>query len=190
MRNAAPALYADLLATPLPDSPWLLATVDDAGVLVGLDFVRAGSGTGDRERRAALEGRAAERGRPFAWDADRVAGVAAQLAEYFAGRRRDFALALDPPGTPFQRQVWEELARIPFGATISYGELARRVGRPAAARAVGAANGANPIPIVLPCHRVIGSDGSLTGYGGGLPLKKALLALEGVLEAGPEQLAL
>ena len=101
-----------------------------------------------------------------------------QLAEYFEGTRRDFDLPLSAEGTPFQRQVWDELRRIPYGETISYGELARRIGRPAASRAVGAANGRNPIAIVVPCHRVIGADGTLIGYGGGLPVKEALLALE------------
>ena len=105
--------------------------------------------------------------------------VARQLDQYFAGRRREFDLPLDPHGTPFQRTVWSELGRIPYGQTISYGQLAQRIDRPAASRAVGAANGRNPIPIVIPCHRVIGSDGSLTGFGGGLPIKKKLLALEG-----------
>ncbi len=176
-------LYADLLPTPLPASPWLLATVDAGGVLVGLDFVPAAE-----PDRAALARLAVGRGRPFVWEPARCAAVAGELAEYFAGRRRGFTLAVDPPGTPFQRQVWEELARIPYGATLSYGELARLVGRPAASRAVGAANGANPIPIVLPCHRVIGSNGALTGYGGGLPIKRALLALEGALAAEPARL--
>lgn len=105
----------------------------------------------------------------------------AQLAEYFTGHRRDFDLPLAPQGTDFQRQVWWELANIPFGGTISYAELAMRVRRPTATRAVGAANGRNPIPIVLPCHRVIGADGSLTGFGGGLPTKQYLLQLEGAL---------
>lgn len=111
-----------------------------------------------------------------------VLGLAqAQLGEYFAGKRRHFDLPLAPRGTEFQRQVWWELANIPFGGTISYAELALRVGRPTATRAVGAANGRNPIPIVLPCHRVIGADGSLTGFGGGLPTKQFLLQLEGAL---------
>lgn len=105
----------------------------------------------------------------------------AQLDEYFAGKRNHFQLPLAPQGTEFQRQVWWELANIPFGGTISYAELAMRVGRPTATRAVGAANGRNPIPIVLPCHRVIGADGSLTGFGGGLPTKQFLLQLEGAL---------
>ncbi len=102
-----------------------------------------------------------------------------QLEEYFAGRRKHFDLPLAPEGTAFQLRVWAELRKIPWGETISYGELARRIGAPTAARAVGAANGANPIPIVIPCHRVIGSTGQLTGFGGGLETKARLLALEG-----------
>jgi methylated-DNA-[protein]-cysteine S-methyltransferase len=101
-----------------------------------------------------------------------------QLQEYFAGTRRTFELPLQPEGTPFQRLVWEELRNIPYGTTISYQELATRVGAEKAVRPVGAANGANPIPIIIPCHRVIGSDGSLTGYGGGLERKRWLLDLE------------
>ena len=104
-----------------------------------------------------------------------------QLEEYFAGKRRSFDLPLAPQGTPFQRQVWQTLAGIGYGETLSYGQLAARVGRPTASRAVGAANGRNPLPIVLPCHRVIGADGSLTGFGGGLPTKRFLLRLEGAL---------
>jgi methylated-DNA-[protein]-cysteine S-methyltransferase len=106
-------------------------------------------------------------------------GVAAkQLKEYFAGKRADFDLPLAPEGTEFQRTVWRSLQDIPYGETISYGELAKRVGNPKASRAVGAANGQNPIPIVIPCHRVIGANGKLTGFGGGLPTKEKLLALE------------
>jgi methylated-DNA-[protein]-cysteine S-methyltransferase len=101
-----------------------------------------------------------------------------QLREYFAGRRTEFDLPVSPEGTAFQRTVWKHLQNIPYGQTISYGELARRVGNPQASRAVGAANGKNPIPIVIPCHRVIGANGTLTGFGGGLPIKKALLDLE------------
>lgn len=104
-----------------------------------------------------------------------------QLEEYFAGKRRSFDLPLAPQGTPFQRQVWEALATIGYGQTLSYGQLAARVGKPAASRAVGAANGRNPLPIVLPCHRVIGANGALTGFGGGLPTKEFLLRLEGSL---------
>ncbi|HRN61524.1 MAG TPA: methylated-DNA--[protein]-cysteine S-methyltransferase [Luteimonas sp.] len=106
-----------------------------------------------------------------------------QLAEYFAGKRQAFDLPLSPRGTEFQRKVWTTLATIPYGSTLSYAQLASRVGRPAASRAVGAANGRNPLPIVLPCHRVIGADGSLTGFGGGLPTKQFLLKLEGALPA-------
>ena len=101
-----------------------------------------------------------------------------QLVEYFDGTRRDFDLPLAPHGTAFQCRVWEALRRISYGETISYGELARRIGKPTASRAVGAANGRNPLAIVVPCHRVIGADGTLTGYGGGLPVKQALLSLE------------
>ena len=113
-------------------------------------------------------------------DVARLAPACRQLAEYFAGDRQQFELPLHPCGTPFQLAVWAELARIPFGAAISYADLARRIGKPTATRAVGAANGRNPIPIVVPCHRVIGADGSLTGYSGGLWIKQRLLALEGV----------
>ena len=101
-----------------------------------------------------------------------------ELRAYLAGELRSFSLPLAPAGTPFQLDVWNALAAIPYGETTSYGELARRIGRPRAVRAVGAANGANPLPIVLPCHRVVGANGSLTGFGGGLPLKRALLDLE------------
>jgi methylated-DNA-[protein]-cysteine S-methyltransferase len=104
-----------------------------------------------------------------------------QLAAYFAGEVTSFDLPLAPNGTPFQKQVWEALRRIPYGETISYGELARRLGDPKAMRAVGAANGRNPIPIIVPCHRVIGADGSLTGFGGGIDRKRWLLTHEGAL---------
>jgi methylated-DNA-[protein]-cysteine S-methyltransferase len=103
-----------------------------------------------------------------------------QLREYFAGRRQTFELTLDFVGTPFQRSVWNALLTIPFGQTRSYGQIARQVGRPSAFRAVGAANGQNPVAIVAPCHRVIGSTGALTGFGGGLDVKERLLQLEGV----------
>lgn len=114
-------------------------------------------------------------------DAEPLPAVRAQLAEYLAGRRRDFDLPLDLSGTEFQQACWQELLRIPFGTTRTYGEQARRIGRPAAVRAVGHANHDNPIGVIVPCHRVIGANGKLTGYGGGLPMKRALLELEGVL---------
>jgi len=115
--------------------------------------------------------------------------VAMQLDQYFAGQRRRFDLPLAPEGTEFQREVWHALATIPFGETLSYAQLAAQIGKPAAVRAVGAANGRNPIPIVLPCHRVIGADGSLTGFGGGLPTKRFLLELEGALPAASDLFA-
>jgi methylated-DNA-[protein]-cysteine S-methyltransferase len=101
-----------------------------------------------------------------------------QLRAYFSGALESFSLPLAPEGTPFQLEVWRRLCDIPFGETMSYGELARLIHRPGASRAVGLANGSNPIPLVIPCHRVIGSNGRLTGYGGGLPIKEKLLALE------------
>ena len=114
-----------------------------------------------------------------------LAEASGQLAAYFTGALRAFTLPLAPNGTDFQRRVWRALEAIPYGATISYAELARRVGNTTAVRAVGAANGRNPIPIIVPCHRVIGSDGSLTGFGGGLDRKRWLLQHEGAL---PEEL--
>jgi methylated-DNA-[protein]-cysteine S-methyltransferase len=104
--------------------------------------------------------------------------VARQIEEFFAGTRQDFDFRLAPKGTEFQKRVWAELVKIPFGETISYGELARRIGNPAASRAVGRANGTNPIAVIVPCHRVIGTNGKLTGYGGGIELKEKLLAWE------------
>ena len=108
------------------------------------------------------------------------ADVRGQLAEYFAGERVDFDVPLAMAGSRFQRRVWDALQEIPYGETTTYGELARRLGRPSASRAVGLANGRNPIAVIVPCHRVIGSDGSLTGYGGGLERKRLLLDLEAV----------
>ena len=105
--------------------------------------------------------------------------TATQLEEYFAGDRTEFDVPMELDGTAFQNEVWAELSRIPYGETISYGELARRVGRPKGPRAVGQANGRNPIPIIVPCHRVLASSG-VGGYGGGLPMKRTLLAVEGV----------
>lgn len=104
--------------------------------------------------------------------------VRSQLDEYFAGRRKQFDLQLAPMGTDFQEKVWQELVKIPYGRTITYGELAKRIGNPKASRAVGLANGKNPISIIVPCHRVIGANGSLTGFGGGLEAKQYLLEHE------------
>ena len=111
-------------------------------------------------------------------DAAPLRSAQRELEEYFAGERREFSLALAPEGTPFQKRVWQALREIPYGETISYLELARRVGSPRGFRAVGQANGHNPISIIVPCHRVIAADGSLGGYGGGLERKRFLLALE------------
>ena len=140
----------------------------DGEALTGITFVEEGDG--DSPTQLPRDGILAE--------------AARQLRAYFAGERRDFDLPLRPVGTEFQRTTWRTLATIPYGQTISYAELARRIDRPRAVRAVGAANGRNPLPIVLPCHRVIGSDGALTGYGGGLPLKRQLLEIE---RAGSER---
>jgi methylated-DNA-[protein]-cysteine S-methyltransferase len=154
-----------------------LTLVGQGDDLVGLYFdkdplaakLRAESRRDDRRLRPAIE----------------------QLEEYFAGARTRFDLSLVPPGTAFQKKVWGALLRIPFAATASYGEIARAVGRPDASRAVGGANHRNPIAIIIPCHRVIGADGSMTGYGGGLPRKRLLLDLETrVASAGQLALAL
>jgi len=111
-------------------------------------------------------------------DAAAFPEIVAQLAAYFAGERTGFDVALCPVGTSFQRRVWDELSEIPYGETRSYGEIACRIGQPGAARAVGLANGRNPIAVIVPCHRVVGANGALTGYAGGLPAKRALLDLE------------
>lgn len=114
------------------------------------------------------------------WTASKAsfAGARRQLDQYFSGRRQRFELDLELHGTSFQRAVWAALQRIPYGQTTTYGELARRIGRPRAVRAVGLANGRNPVSVIVPCHRVIGADGTLTGYGGGLQRKRLLLDLE------------
>ena len=110
-----------------------------------------------------------------------LAWLSEQIEEYFAGAKKVFRVNMDPRGTAFQVAAWNELSKIPYGRTISYGEQARRMGRPGAARAVGGANRRNPIAIVIPCHRVVGADGGLTGFGGGLDRKRFLLELEGAL---------
>lgn len=117
-----------------------------------------------------------------AWqeDADRLADARRQLQEYFQGQRHNFTLRLAPAGTAFQQRVWQELQRIPYGTTITYLDLARRLGNPRAVRAVGHANGCNPIAIIIPCHRVVGHNGRLRGYASGLPFKQRLLQHEGV----------
>jgi methylated-DNA-[protein]-cysteine S-methyltransferase len=161
--------YIDLMDSPCGP---LLLVVDEDGAVVRIEF-----GNGRESQKTVLRMRAA--GIDVIEDAGRTAEVRRQLEQYFAGERQEFALELAPEGTPFELSVWEELKKIPFGETRSYGEVAQAIGRPGSARAVGRANGANPIPIVVPCHRVIGANGSLTGFGGGLPAKERLLALEG-----------
>jgi methylated-DNA-[protein]-cysteine S-methyltransferase len=152
--------YWDRIETPFGV---FAAWVDEAGRLLRFNLRAAGA--------AKLDPKAEQ-------SAKALSPVRRQVAEYAAGKRQDFALELDIQGPPFNRLVWNALLNIPFGRTTSYGLLARRIGHPDAARAVGAANGANPIALIVPCHRVIGSDGSLTGYGGGLPLKRRLLEHE------------
>ncbi len=153
-------MYYCYLETPIGD---LLLAGDDEGLsLVGFP---------EGARRHAPDGDWIFNEKPFA-------EARKQLTDYFAGERKTFDLPLNPTGTKFQRQVLDELQKIPYGTTCSYGDIASRIGRPKAVRAVGAANGRNPIPIIIPCHRVIGASGDLTGFGGGLPAKEALLRLE------------
>ena len=145
---------------------------------------------GQGERLSVLDmqdGPRARRRIPGGWTQNANAFPAAreQLAEYFAGARRRFELSLEPAGTEFELAVWGALREIPYGETVSYGELAARIGHPDAARAVGVANARNPIAVIIPCHRVIGADGSLTGYGGGLERKRLLLDLEAGVQALP-----
>ncbi len=160
-------LYTHRFSTPLTE---LTAAVNDAGALVWLAFSK------DRDDLALAEVKPGDILQP---DAQRTAVVVEQLDAYFRGERRMFDLPLAARGTPFQQSVWAALQAIPYGTTITYRDLAIRIGNPAAVRAVGRANGANPLPIIVPCHRVIGSDGKLIGYGGGMALKEHLLRLEG-----------
>lgn len=153
-------MYYCYLTTPIGEL--LLAGDDDALCLVGFP---------EGKLRYEPEPGWTRNEKPFA-------AARAQLGEYFAGTRKHFDLPLKLNGTEFQLRVLQELQRIPYGETTSYGDIAQRIGRPKAVRAVGAANGRNPIPIIVPCHRVIGSNGSLTGFGGGLGAKRALLQLE------------
>jgi methylated-DNA-[protein]-cysteine S-methyltransferase len=138
----------------------------------------AGDSKGLQQILFSTDGRPARPDPDWQEDASGLAEAVRQLKAYFAGDLEDFDLELAPQGTVFQQKVWSDLQKIPYGQTISYGELARRIGNPKASRAVGLANGSNPISIVIPCHRVIGANGKLTGYGGGLAIKEKLLALE------------
>ncbi len=158
--------YSDTLDTPIG----ALRLVSDGSHLCGLYM-------GDEHFDRATAGQSLQR------DAGPFVEVKRQLKAYFAGTLRVFELPLAAAGTDFQKRVWRELCNIPYGQTINYGELARRIGNPKASRAVGLANGRNPISIIVPCHRVIGANGALTGYGGGLPRKRWLLEHEGIAVA-------
>jgi methylated-DNA-[protein]-cysteine S-methyltransferase len=155
----------------------LNAVLDDEGRLVELGFSSPLSPP--QPHRGGERARVRGGSRENTSSRENISLLETQLAEYFSGQRRTFDFELAPRGTPFQLAVWNALLAIAYGETISYAELAHRIGKPAAVRAVGAANGANPIPVIIPCHRVIGSNGSLTGYGGGIERKQWLLALEG-----------
>ncbi|HVY65727.1 MAG TPA: methylated-DNA--[protein]-cysteine S-methyltransferase [Gammaproteobacteria bacterium] len=154
---AAEPYYWELVPSPLGA---IIVTVDAEGCLTEIRL--------DGEERSGPR------------DARRCAAACRQLAEYFAGKRRDFDLPLAPRGTAFQQRVWQALRAIPFGVVRTYGHIARDIGQPLAVRAVGQANGRNPLPIVVPCHRVIAGDGTIGGYSGGLNVKHKLLALEGI----------
>ncbi len=162
------SVHVGVIVTPLGD---MVAAVADDGAVLRLEFAR------ECPLDAVLGG--ATRGVALVRDDARCSHVARELGEYFKRERREFSLAVRPAGTPFQQRVWRELQRIPYSATATYGDLARRLGNTKLVRAVGGANAANPIAIVIPCHRVVGADGTLVGYGGGLELKQALLELEG-----------
>jgi methylated-DNA-[protein]-cysteine S-methyltransferase len=155
---------AGVRATSLPE--WREGTRPQAGASQCV-VERAGDPAAERQLRQALD----------------------ELAAYFAGTRCVFSVALDLGGTPFYRRAWEAVAQVPYGETNTYAEIACAIGAPAATRAVGVANGANPVAPLVPCHRIVGSDGALTGYGPGLPLKRRLLVMEGALPAGPDSYA-
>lgn len=157
--------YAHRFATPLGE---MLAIVNAEGALLTLTFC------GETSEAAPTP----KADPDLIWDADRCAQVVRQVNEYFCGERQTFDLPLAAPGTEFQRRVWTALQEVPYGATVSYGELAKRLGNPQASRAVGRANATNPISVVVPCHRVIGKSGTLTGYAFGLTRKERLLRLE------------
>lgn len=170
------SVRGDVIATPLGQ---MLGLVDTCGALLRLDFLPDDAGV------------------PVSWkgyswhiDAKALLLVREQLAEYFAGQRRQFDLTLAPPGTAYQQLAWSHLRQVPYGMTLSYAQLAERLPHKTSARAIGRANALNPISIIVPCHRIIGADGSLTGYAGGLARKQALLALEGVPLPGQQALLL
>lgn len=163
--------YEGRLETPLG---LFAVAVDERGGVVAASFL-------DGEHKRCWADVLRADGFALAPDGARAEPALRQLAEYFAGQRRTFTLPLAPVGTPFQQQVWAALGRIPYGTTCSYRDLANSLGNLAAIRAVGTANGANRVPVIIPCHRVVGTDGSLTGFAGGLRLKRWLLEHEGSL---------
>ena len=169
-RAAAPALTYDVVAAPIGR----LIVASDGSAVAGVWMANASPSDDQWERQRGTD--------PVLAEARR------ELLAYFDGTLREFRIPLAPNGTEFQRRVWTALTHIPYGTTISYADLARRIDNLTAVRAVGAANGRNPIPIIVPCHRVIGSDGSLTGFGGGLDRKRWLLHHEGALAGGQEDL--
>lgn len=158
-----PHFLFDVVVTPIGP---LTAVIDAAGAVTEL-------WTYDCEERLLAKG-------AYTRDSAALEGVNRQLQEYVDGERRSFDLTIEPKGSEFQLRVWRQLLKVPYGETRSYGQLAAILGHPNSSRAVGRANGTNPISIIIPCHRVIGADGALTGYGGGLPMKRRLLELEGV----------
>lgn len=159
--------FFDTFDSPVAE---VVVAVDADGAVTHLDFV----GRKTRDEYLARIDKLGETRR----DAGACARVRSEVEEYFAGDRTTFEVPLAARGTPFQHEVWRALVEIPYGATTTYGELAQRLARPNASRAVGRANGTNPIALIVPCHRVIGADGTLTGYAGGLPIKRALLDFE------------
>lgn len=168
---AGTAYYGRVIGSSIGD---LMVVANDAGAVVAIDFLEDGSpavvafpGMTRWVEETGLAG-------------EKTIQAVEQLQAYFDGTLQHFSLTLAPHGTPFQQEVWKMLLEVPFGQTWTYQALANRLGKPKAVRAVGGANGRNPIPIVIPCHRVIGANGTLTGYGGGLPIKEKLLALEGI----------
>ena len=169
-RVAAPALTYDVVAAPIGR----LIVASDGSAVAGVWMANASPSDDRWEQQRGTD--------PVLAEARR------ELLAYFDGTLREFRVPLAPNGTAFQRRVWTALTNIPYGTTTSYADLARRLGNLTAVRAVGAANGRNPIPIIVPCHRVIGSDGSLTGFGGGLDRKRWLLHHEGALAGGQEDL--
>ena len=169
-RAAASALTYDVVAAPIGR----LIVASDGSAVAGVWMANASPSDDQWERQRGTD--------PVLAEARR------ELLAYFDGTLREFRIPLAPNGTEFQRRVWNALTNIPYGTTISYADLARRIDNLTAVRAVGAANGRNPIPVIVPCHRVIGSDGSLTGFGGGLDRKRWLLHHEGALAGGQEDL--